>query len=84
MNNDLPAGLEQLAHAKVQSNRFKLSDEAFTAAARLLREHEVAEKVFRLLEGTRGSLSGGDAHWHLRIPQPAHIGSPIWTQNLIT
>ena len=83
MNNDLPAGLEQLAHAKVQSNRFKFSDEAITAAARLLREHEVAEKA-PPPRGKPRSLSGGDAHWHLRIPQPAHIGSPIWAQNLIT
>jgi hypothetical protein len=35
MNNYLSAGLEQLVHAKVQSNRFKFSDEAITAAARL-------------------------------------------------
>jgi hypothetical protein len=35
MNNDLPAGLEQLVHAKVQSKRFRLSDEAVTAAGRL-------------------------------------------------
>jgi hypothetical protein len=48
----LPAGLEQLAHAKVQSNRFKFSDEAITAAARLLREHEIAEKP-RPLQGNR-------------------------------
>jgi hypothetical protein len=35
MNNPLPAGLEQLVHAKVQSNRFELSDKAITAAGRL-------------------------------------------------
>jgi Arc/MetJ-type ribon-helix-helix transcriptional regulator len=53
MNNDLPASLERLAHAKVQSNRFKFSGEAIKAAARLLREHEVAEKTPRPLEANR-------------------------------
>jgi hypothetical protein len=35
MKEHLPAGLEQLVHTKVQSNWFKFSDEAITAAARL-------------------------------------------------
>jgi hypothetical protein len=35
MNNDSPAGLEQLVHAKVQSNWFKFSNEAITAAERV-------------------------------------------------
>jgi hypothetical protein len=35
MDNQLPEGLEQLVQAKVQSNRFKFSDRAITAAGRL-------------------------------------------------
>jgi hypothetical protein len=34
MDNQLPAGLEQLVHAKVQSNWFKFVDAPITAAAR--------------------------------------------------
>jgi hypothetical protein len=52
MNNHLPAGLQQLVQGKVQSNWFKFSDRAITAAAPLLREDEEA----RAPEGIRHRL----------------------------
>jgi putative addiction module CopG family antidote len=50
MNTHLPADLEQFVQAKVRSGRFSSSDEAITAAVRLLREQEEAEES-RVLEG---------------------------------
>jgi hypothetical protein len=48
MNNHLPAGLQQLVQGKVQSNWFKFSDRAITAAAPLLREDEEARAPERI------------------------------------
>jgi antitoxin ParD1/3/4 len=55
MNTHLPADLEQFVQAKVRSGRFSSSDEAITAAVRLLREQEEAEED-RVLEGIRQGL----------------------------
>jgi len=55
MNTHLPADLEQFVQAKVRSGRFSSSDEAITAAVRLLREREEAEEA-RVLEGIRQGL----------------------------
>ena len=55
MNTHLPSDLEQFVQAKVQSGRFSSSDEAITAAVRLLRQHEEAEEA-RVLEGIRKGL----------------------------
>ena len=55
MNIHLPADLEQFVQAKVRSGRFSSSDEAITAAGRLLRQQEEAEEV-RVLEGIRQGL----------------------------
>jgi antitoxin ParD1/3/4 len=51
----LPADLEQFVQAKVRSGRFSSSDEAITAAVRLLRQQEEAEEA-RVLEGIRQGL----------------------------
>jgi putative addiction module CopG family antidote len=40
MNTHLPADLEQFVQAKVRSGRFSSSDEAISAAVRLLRQQE--------------------------------------------
>jgi len=55
MNTHLPADLEQFVQAKVRSGRFSSSDEAITAALRLLRQQEEAEEA-RVLEGIRQGL----------------------------
>jgi putative addiction module CopG family antidote len=55
MNAHLPADLEQFVQAKVRSGRFSSSDEAITAAVRLLRQQEEAEES-RVLEGIRQGL----------------------------
>src|SRR5208337_4320350 len=55
MNTHLPADLEQFVQAKVRSGRFTSSDEAITAAVRLLRQQEEAEEA-RVLEGIRQGL----------------------------
>ena len=55
MNAQLPADLEQFVQAKVQSGRFTSSDEAITAAVRLLRQQEEAEDA-RVLEGITQGL----------------------------
>ncbi len=55
MNTHLPAHLEQFVQAKVRSGRFSSSDEAITAAVRLLREQEEAEES-RVLDGIRQGL----------------------------
>ena len=55
MNTHLPADLEQFVEAKVRSGRFTSSDEAITAAVRLLRQQEEAEEA-RVLEGIRQGL----------------------------
>ncbi len=55
MNTQLPADLEQFVQAKVRSGRFSSSDEAITAAVRLLRQQEEAEDA-RVLEGIRLGL----------------------------
>ena len=55
MNAQLPADLEQFVQAKVRSGRFTSSDEAITAAVRLLRQHEEAEEA-RTIEGIRQGL----------------------------
>jgi antitoxin ParD1/3/4 len=51
----LPADLEQFVQAKVRSGRSSSSDEAITAALRLLRQQEEAEEA-RVLEGIRQGL----------------------------
>ncbi|MGZ3357564.1 MAG: ribbon-helix-helix domain-containing protein [Isosphaeraceae bacterium] len=51
----MPADLEQFVQAKVRSGRFSSSDEAITAALRLLRQQEDAEEA-RVLEGIRQGL----------------------------
>jgi putative addiction module CopG family antidote len=55
MNTRLPADLEQFVKAKVRSGRFSSSDEAITAAVRLLRQQEEAEEA-RTLEGIHQGL----------------------------
>jgi putative addiction module CopG family antidote len=55
MNTRLPADLEPFVQAKVRSGRFASSDEAITAAVRLLRRQEEAEEA-RVLEGIRRGL----------------------------
>jgi putative addiction module CopG family antidote len=55
MNSHLPADFEQFVQSKVQSCRFKSSDEAITAVVRLLRQQEEAEEA-RVLEGIRQGL----------------------------
>ncbi len=55
MNTHLPADLEQFVQAKVRSGRFTSSDEAITAAVRLLRQQEEAEEA-HTLEGIRQGL----------------------------
>jgi putative addiction module CopG family antidote len=55
MNTRLPADLEQFVQAKVRSGRFTSTDEAITAAVRLLRRQEEAEEA-RVLEGIRQVL----------------------------
>jgi putative addiction module CopG family antidote len=55
MNAHLPADLEQFVQNKVRSGRFTSSDEAITAAVRLLRQQEEAEEA-RVLEGIRRGL----------------------------
>lgn len=55
MNTHLPSDLEQFVQAKVRSRRFSSSDEAITAAVRLLRQQEEAEEA-RVLEGIRHGL----------------------------
>jgi putative addiction module CopG family antidote len=55
MNAHLPADLEQFVQAKVRSGRFSSSDEAITAAVRLLRQQEEAEESC-VLEGIRQGL----------------------------
>jgi putative addiction module CopG family antidote len=56
MNAHLPADLEQFVQAKVRSGRFTSSDEAITAAVRLLRQREEAEEA----HGLKGILQGLD------------------------
>jgi antitoxin ParD1/3/4 len=55
MNTHLPADLEQFVQAKVRSGRFTSSEEAITAAVRLLRQQEEAEEA-RVLDGIRQGL----------------------------
>ena len=55
MNTHLPADLEQFVHAKVRSGRFSSSDEAITAAVRLLRQQEEAEES-HVLKGIQQGL----------------------------
>jgi putative addiction module CopG family antidote len=55
MKAQLPADLEPLVQAKVRSGRFTSSDEAITAAVRLLRRQEEAEEA-RVLECIRRGL----------------------------
>ncbi len=55
MNTHLPADLEQFVRAKVRSGRFTSSDEAITAAVRLLRQREESEEA-RVLEGISRGL----------------------------
>jgi antitoxin ParD1/3/4 len=55
MNTRLPADLEQFVQAQVRSGRFASSDDAITAAVRLLRRQEEAEEA-RVLEGIRQGL----------------------------
>ncbi len=55
MNTNLPKDLERFVQAKVRSGRFTSSDEAITAAVRLLRQREEAEET-RVLEGIRQGL----------------------------
>jgi putative addiction module CopG family antidote len=55
MNIHLPADLEQFVRAKVQSGRFRSSDEAITAAARLLRQQEESDEA-RVLDGIQQGL----------------------------
>jgi putative addiction module CopG family antidote len=55
MSTQLPADLEQFVQAKVRSGRFASTDEAITAAVRLLRRQEEAEEA-RVLEGIRRGL----------------------------
>src|SRR5262245_3181652 len=55
MNTQLPADLEQFVQAQVRSGRFTSTDEAITAAGRLLRRQEEAEEA-RVLEGIRQGL----------------------------
>jgi putative addiction module CopG family antidote len=55
MNARLPADLERFVQAKVRSGRFTSSDEAITAAVRLLRQQEEDEDA-RVLEGIRQGL----------------------------
>ncbi|HZW29896.1 MAG TPA: type II toxin-antitoxin system ParD family antitoxin [Isosphaeraceae bacterium] len=50
MNTQLPADLEQFVQDQVRSGRFSSTDEAMTAAVRLLRKQEEAEEA-RVLEG---------------------------------
>jgi putative addiction module CopG family antidote len=56
MNTHLPADLEAFVLAKVRSGRFTSSDEAITAAVRLLRQQEEAEEA-RAVEGIRQGLN---------------------------
>jgi len=55
MNTNLPKDLERFVQAKVRGGRFTSSDEAITAAVRLLRQREEAEET-RVLEGIRQGL----------------------------
>ena len=55
MNTHLPSDLEQFVQVKVRSGRFSSSDEAITAAVRLLRQQEEAEEA-RVLEGISHGL----------------------------
>jgi putative addiction module CopG family antidote len=55
MNTHLPADLEEFVQAKVRSGRFTSSEEAITAAVRLLRQREEAEEA-RALAGIRRGL----------------------------
>ena len=55
MNTHLPADLEQFVHSKVLSGRFSSSDEAITAAVRLLRQQEEAEEI-HVLKGIQQGL----------------------------
>ncbi len=74
MNIHLPADLEQFVQAKVRSGRFSSSDEAITAAGRLLRQQEEAEEV-RVMEGIRQGLTtcgpDGPNPWRKRLPTSA-------------
>jgi len=55
MNTHLPEDREQFVRAKVRSGRCSSSDEAITAAVRLLRDQEVAEEA-RVRQGIRQGL----------------------------
>jgi putative addiction module CopG family antidote len=55
MNARWPADLEPFVQAQVRSGRFASSDEAITAAVRLLGREEEAEEP-RVLEGIRRGL----------------------------
>ena len=55
MSIHLPADPEQFVAAKVRSGPFSSSEEAITAAVRLLRQQEEAEEA-RVLEGIRQGL----------------------------
>jgi len=55
LNTHLPPDLKQFVRAKVRSGRFSSSDEAITAALRLLRQQEEAEEA-RIPEGIRQGL----------------------------
>ena len=76
MNTHLPADLEQFVQAKVQSGRFTSSDEAITAAVRLLRQQEEAEEA-RVLDGISKALRtcgpDGPSPWQKRLPTSAVI-----------
>jgi len=56
MNTHLPADLEQFVQSQVRSGRYSSSEEAITAAVRLLRQQEEAEEA-RVLEGVRQGLA---------------------------
>ena len=55
MSTHLPADLEQFVQAKVRSGRFKSSDEAITAAVRLVRQQEEDEEA-RVVKGIQRGL----------------------------
>jgi antitoxin ParD1/3/4 len=55
MNTQLPADLEQFVQAQVRRGRFASTEEAITAAVRLLRRQEEGEEA-RVLEGIRQGL----------------------------
>jgi putative addiction module CopG family antidote len=55
MNTHLPADLEQFVQSQVRSGRFSSSEEAITAAVRLLRQQQETEEAC-VVEGIRKGL----------------------------